>query len=276
MKILLSLKRVADLDRADRLRATGAGDDLDTTALDWQINPFDLHALEAALRLTEDGRTPRRRLGEVVVATLGPEEADTSLRNALGLGADRAVRVAVTDDALDGRLVSKALARLVAEERPDLVLLGKQTVDGDSGQVGQRLGTLLDWPVASFAVALRETDDGLVVERQVDGGLLRVHVQLPAVVTVDLAIVGPGAVRSRATGSAFEYGEGVRFPSLLAARQAQHKPLVVRHLDELVPPGDLGVRRVRAAVAPPRPRGQRVESVEELVARLADEARVLR
>jgi len=276
VKILLSLKRVAELDRADRLRATTAGDDVDASALEGQTNPFDLHALEAALRLTEDGRAPRRRLGEVVVATLGPEGADVSLRNALALGADRAIRVTTNDEVLDGRLVSKALARLVAEEHPDLVLLGKQTVDGDSAEVGPRLGALLDWPVASFAVAIGEDDDGLVVVRQVDGGRRRIHLRLPAVVTVDLAVVGPNAVRSRATGPAFEYGEGVRFPSLLAARQAQHKPLAVRRLDELVSPAELAVRRVRAGVTPRRPPGQRVGSVEELVARLADEAGVLR
>jgi len=276
VKILVPLERVPDLDRADRLAVTATGDELDLSALERQTNPFDLHALEAALRLTEDGRAPRQRLGEVVVVTLGPEDADVSLRNALGLGADRAVRVTAAEAALDGRLVAKALARLVGEERPDLVLLGKQAVDGDGCQVGQRLGALLDWPVASFAIGLEQTDDGLIAALQVDGGVRRLRLRLPAVVTVDLAIVGPAAVRSLATGHGFEYGEGVRFASLLSTRQAQRKPLAVRRLDELVDSLALGVRRVGAGVAPGRRRGRRVESVEELVACLADEARVLR
>ncbi|MBN2191525.1 MAG: electron transfer flavoprotein subunit beta/FixA family protein [Polyangiaceae bacterium] len=275
MKILVSLKRVADPDHADQIRPSAGGDAIDTTGLEWTLNPFDHYALEAALRLTEDGRAPKQRLGEVVVISLGPADTDVRLRNALAAGADRAIRVETTDEDLDGRLVARVLAAVVAEERPDLVLLGKQAADGDSNQVGQRLGELLDWPVAPFAVAIREDSRGLVVDRLVDGGLLRIRIGLPAVVTVDLAIVGPSAVRSHATDPSHQYQEGVRFASLLAVRQALKKPLVVRPLSALVADLSLGVRRVRATVAPRRQRGRRVESAAELVSCLVEEAKVL-
>lgn len=273
MKILVPLKRVADPEQAAQLQERDG--ELDPSGLEAVMNPFDLHALEAALRLTEDGREPRSRRGEVLVVTLGPATTEPRLRNALATGADRALRIEAEDAALDGGLVARALARLVEEERPDLVLMGKQTVDGDNNQVGQRLGTLLDWPVAPFAVGLAESPPDLVADCLVDGGLLRLRLRLPAVVTVDLAIVGPQRVRSAATDPSFAYGDGVRFAPLLAVRRAQQKPLVVRPLAELVPEAHVGVVRTRAGLTPRRPPGERVASVAELVTRLADEAKVI-
>ena len=147
MKIFVALKRVADPDNANKVKIPADGGKIDTSGLEWKPNPFDEYALEAALRLTEDGKKQKKRLGEVVVATFGPKDTETTLRAALATGADRAIRVEANDDELDGLVVAKALKALVEAEKPDLVLMGKQAVDGDTNQVGQILAELLDCDV---------------------------------------------------------------------------------------------------------------------------------
>src|SRR4029079_17464126 len=127
---------------------------------------------------TEDGKTPKVRAGEVVVVTFGPKETETTLRAALATGADRAIRVDATDDKLDGHLVARSLKALVEREKPDLVLMGKQAVDGDSNQVGQILAELLDWPMATFAATIREEAGALLVGREVDGGVVPLRAKL--------------------------------------------------------------------------------------------------
>src|SRR5690606_27859612 len=135
----------------------------------------------------------------VVVVTLGPTEADTSLRSALATGADRAIRVNATDDQLDGRLVAKALAAVVAKESPDLILMGKQAVDGDNNYVGQALAELLDYPMATFAATIAAEAGSMLVSREVDGGTATLRLRLPALITVDLRIVAPESVYSEQT-----------------------------------------------------------------------------
>src|SRR5262249_6055633 len=163
----------------------------ETTGLEWKPNPFDEYALEAALRLTENGQSPKVRAGSVTVVTFGPKEAEQTLRAALATGADKAIRVDATDDKLDGDLVARALKTLVERAKPDLVIMGKQAVDGDSNQVGQILAELLDWPMATFAATIREQPASLLVDREIDGGVVTLRVQVPAVITVDLRIVAP-------------------------------------------------------------------------------------
>src|ERR1700748_2629988 len=119
VKILVPLKRVADPHNANKVKIPASGEKIETTGLEWKPNPFDEYALESALRLTENGKAPKQRLGEVIVVTLGPKECEQTLRAALATGADRAIRVDTTDDALDGRLVALALKNLVATEKPD-------------------------------------------------------------------------------------------------------------------------------------------------------------
>ena len=199
MKILVALKRVADPDNANKVKIPASGDKVDTTGLEWKPNPFDEYALEAALRLTEDGKNPKARIGEVVVVTFGPKETETTLRAALATGADRAIRVDTTDDKLDGDLLARALKTLVEKEKPDVVIMGKQAVDGDANQAGQILAELLDWPMATFAATIREEAGALLVGREVDGGVAVLRVKLPAVVTVDLRIVAPNSVFSLKT-----------------------------------------------------------------------------
>jgi electron transfer flavoprotein beta subunit len=275
VKILVALKRVSDPDNANKIKVTAGGNAVDTTGLEWKVNPFDEYALEAALRLTENGKAPKQRIGEVVVVTLGPKECEQTLRAALATGADRAIRVDTTDEALDGRLVAHALKALVAAEKPDVVLLGKQAVDGDSNQVGQRLAELLDWPMATFAATIREENGALLVSREVDGGVATLRVGLPALVTVDLRIVSPTSVYSVHTDPAHKYPEGVRFAPLPAIMAAKKKPLDVKTLADLVPGATLGSRTFKFEKPPARSAGVKVKDVAELVDKLVNTAKVV-
>jgi electron transfer flavoprotein beta subunit len=275
VKILVALKRVADPDNANKVKIPPSGDKVDTSGLEWKINPFDEYALEASLRLTENGKTPKQRLGEVVVVTLGPKETETTLRSALATGADRAIRVEANDDQLDGRLVSLALKKLVDEEKPDAVVMGKQAVDGDTNQVGQLLAELLDWPQATFAATIREEQGGLLVGREVDGGVLNVRMKFPCLVTVDLRIVSPTSVYSLKTEPSFKYNDGVRFAALPAIMAAKKKPLVIKGLNDLVGGATLTTRYVKFEPPPQRKAGIKVKDVQELVQRLSAEAKVI-
>jgi electron transfer flavoprotein beta subunit len=269
VKVLVALKRVADPDHADRIRVPATLDRIDTSLLESKVNPFDHYALEAALRLTENAAAPKQRLGDVLAVTLGAADTEARLRHALATGATRALRIDARDEELDAGLVSRALAALAQAEGVELVLLGKQTVDSEGGQVGARVAELLGWPAATNASGILETQPGtLLVDREVDGGVLRVRLTLPAVVTVDLGVVAPRAVRSRHTAPEHAYGEGVRFASLLAARQAQQKPLAVRALAEFVADTALREQYVRYRSTTRRRAGHLCGTVGELAARL--------
>jgi electron transfer flavoprotein beta subunit len=275
VKVLVSLKRVSDPDNANKIKIAANGSAVDTTGLEWKTNPFDEYALEAALRLTENGKAPKQRLGEVVVVTLGPKECEPTLRSALATGADRAIRIDTTDDALDGRLVAHALKSIVLAEKPDLILLGKQAVDGDSNQVGQRLAELCDYPMATFAATIREEQGALLVGREVDGGVLTLRVRLPAVVTVDLRIVAPASVYSLHTDPSHKYGDGVRFAPLPAIMAAKKKPLDTKTLAELAPGVALTTRALKFEKPAARAAGMRIKDVSELVDKLMNVAKVL-
>jgi electron transfer flavoprotein beta subunit len=274
VKILVPLKRVADPDNANKVKVTSGK--VDTTGLENKPNPFDDYAVETALRLTENGTNPKARLGEVVVVTFGPKDAETTLRGALATGADRAIRVDATDDQLDGDLVARALKTLIEQEKPDLVLLGKQTVDSDSNQVAQLVAEYLGWPLASFAGSIKsEADKALVVGREVDGGTLNVKVTLPAVVSVDLRIVAPTSVVGAQTPAIHKYPEGVRFAALMAIMAAKKKPLVEVKLADLASDTALKIKYVGAELPPARKAGIKVKTVNELVGKLKTEAKVL-
>lgn len=276
MKILVPLKRVADPANHNKVKIPASADKVDTAGLEWQINPFDLYALETALRLTEDGKAPKVRVGEVIALTLGPVETETNLRSALATGADRAIRVDTTDDALDGRLVALAIKKIVEEEKPDVVIMGKQVVDGENNYVGQAVAEMLDWPMATFAATLKEEAGGLLVGREVDGGVSTLRVKFPAVITVDLRIVAPDSVYSSKTAAGFKYPyEEVRFAPLPAIMQAKKKPLAVKKLADLVGSAALTSKYVRFEAPPGRKAGVKVKDVAELVQKLATEAKVI-
>jgi electron transfer flavoprotein beta subunit len=275
VKILVPLKRVADPDNANKVKVAPGGAKVETTGLEWKPNPFDEYAVETALRLTENGATPKARLGEVIVVTFGLKDAEATLRQALATGADRAIRVDAADDQLDGDVVARALKALVDKEKPDLVLLGKQQVDGDSNQVGQLLAEYLGWPQATFAGSIKsEADKALVVGREVDGGTIKLKVTLPAVVSVDLRIVASHSVQSAASPN-HAYAEGVRFAALMAIMAAKKKPLVEMKLSDLAADGAAKIKYTSFELPPARKAGVKVKTVAELVTKLKTEAKVL-
>ncbi len=276
MKILVALKRVADPDNANKVKIPAGGERVDTTGLEWKPNPFDEYALEAALRLTENGQAPKPRTGEVTVVTFGPKETETTLRSALATGADKAIRVDANDDALDGDLVARALTALVQKEKPDLLILGKQAVDGDSNQVGQLAAEYLDWPQATFAATIEQEASGsLLVGREVDSGVAKVRLKLPAVITVDLRIVSGTSVYSTKTPRSFKYNDSVRYAKLPDIMAAKKKPLTEMKLTDLVSDTALKVVHGSYQAPPARKAGVKVKDVAELVEKLSKEAKVL-
>ena len=277
MKILVPVKRVADPDNANKGKVSGDGTQVTSEGLEWKVNPFDEYAVEAALRLNENAGT-KESLGETIVASLGPADVQQTLRQPLAMGADKGILVAAEDGELDSVVVAHALAKLVEKEQPDLVLMGKQAVDGDSNTAGQMLAELLGWPMATFAMSIEVTDDGkaLNVGREVDTGVFNVKVQLPAVVTVDLRIVAPGSVKNGVTAADHGYNEGARYASLKGIMQAKKKPI------DQVSLAALGVEQkplvpYTTFELPPARSGSvtYVESVQELVQKLQQDAKVL-
>jgi electron transfer flavoprotein beta subunit len=275
VKVLVAVKRVADPDNLNKIKLSPQGK-VETAGLEPKASPYDEYALEAALRLTENGANTKQRLGEVVVVTFGPKEAEQMLRAMLGTGADRAIRVEATDDALDGDLVARGLKALVEKEKPDLVLLGYQQAENESNEVGQMLAEYLGWPQATFAGSLKSEDDkALVVGREVEGATAQVRVTLPAVVTVLDKIIHPKSVQSKHTAATHAYPDGVRFAALMAIMAAKKKPLAELKLAELAPDTALKVTYGAAEMPPKRAAGVKVKDVKELVTKLKTEAKVI-
>jgi electron transfer flavoprotein beta subunit len=273
VKILVTAKRVPNPEQKLKI----AGGQIDLAAASWQVNTFDEYAVETALRLTEKGKGGARE-GEVVVVSVGPKDVDKQLRGILAMGADRGLIVVADDAALDADAVARVLKAVVDREKPDLVVLGKQTVDGDSNQVGQILAGLLGWPQATFLATVVLAKDGksATVTREIDAGVEEKRVRLPAVLTVDLRIVGKKAVRNEAlAGPDAEWDDSQRYASLkgiMAAKKKEIKELALAELGVTAAP----LMKVRAYEAPPgRKAGTKVASVEELVAKLHNEAKVI-
>jgi electron transfer flavoprotein beta subunit len=275
VKILVTAKRVPDPEQKVKFK----GNVIDQSAVNWQLNQFDEYAVETALRLTEAGSGGARPGpgggDEVIVVSIGPKEVQQQLRSTLAMGADKAVLVEGNDDALDAEIVARTIEKLVATHKPDVVIMGKLAADSESNDVGQRLAGYLGWPQATFACTVEATDGGkaLLVGREVDAGVEVKKVTLPAVVTVDLRIVAPEAVKSGKAGAA--YAEGPRYASLKGIMAAKKKPIEETSLAAL---GITVQQRVKVSAieAPPaRKAGIKVQSVEELVGKLHNEAKVL-
>ncbi|HNI60169.1 MAG TPA: electron transfer flavoprotein subunit beta/FixA family protein [Pseudomonadota bacterium] len=273
MKILVTAKRIPDPTQKLKLKDNA----LDLSGANWQLNQFDEYAVEAALRLTEDGANQAVRQGQVTVASLGPADVATQLRSALAMGADKAIRIEAKDEELDASVVAKALAKIVQRDQPDLVLMGKLAADNEGNDVGQRLAAILGWPQATFACSIQVTDGGkaVIVGREVDAGVELKKVRLPAVVTVDLRIVSPHAVKNGRTAPTFAYGEGPRYATLKGIRAAKDKPLEQLQLAQLgVAPG-AKTKVLKVEMPPARQAGKKVGSVAELVEKLNKEAKVI-
>jgi electron transfer flavoprotein beta subunit len=277
VKILVPVKRVADPDNANKVKVSADASAVTSDGLEWKPNPFDEYAVEAALRLNENA-PKNEKLGETIVASIGPSEVQQTLRQALAMGADRAILVDAQDKDLDTLVVARALKALVDAEKPDLVLMGKQTVDGDSNAVGQTLAELLGWPIATFAMSISTTDGGktLSVGREVDTGVLTVGITLPAIVTVDLRIVASGSVKNGVTPADHKYNEGARYASLKGIMQAKKKPIDAKKLGDLGVDTAVSTKYVKFELPPARSGSVVfVETVDELITKLRTEKKAI-
>jgi electron transfer flavoprotein beta subunit len=253
VKVLVAFKRVIDPDA--RIKLTADGSAVNTESVEYKANPFCENALEAALQIAEEHDA------EVVIVTIGGDDTDQTIRAGLAMGAARAIRVEVEDQDLDSDLAARILAAVYKEEGDvDLFILGKQAVDGDNNQVGQLLAEYLGLPQACFASAITIDEDAseAVVTREVDGGLETIAITLPGVITADLRLNTP------------------RYAKLPDIMKARRKTIAVMDLDDLgVDDTALKIEVVRLEEPPKRQAGALVESVDELVAKLKNEARVL-
>jgi electron transfer flavoprotein beta subunit len=276
VKILVPVKRVSDPDNANKVKVAADGKTVTTEGLEWKPNPFDEYAVETALRLNENAKGTDK-LGETVVVTFGPKDAAQTLRQALAMGADRGILVEADDGKLDSLVVARALKAIVEKEKPDVVLMGKQAVDGDSNATGQMLAELLGWPMATFAMSIKTSDGGktISVGREVDTGVLTVKVQTPAVITVDLRIVSPKAVQNGVTPADHEYADGARYASLKGIMQAKKKPIAEQTLASLGIDATPGTNYLKFELPPARKAGVVVDSVDALIGKLKNEAKVI-
>ncbi|MEO1468020.1 MAG: electron transfer flavoprotein subunit beta/FixA family protein [Pseudomonadota bacterium] len=253
MKVLVPVKRVIDYNVKVRVKADNSGVDLANVKM--SMNPFDEIAVEQAIRLREAGQA-----SEIVAVSIGVAKAQETLRTALAMGADRAILVQAADSPetdIEPLAVAKILKAVIEAEGPGLVLAGKQAIDNDLNATGQMLAALLGWAQATYASALEVGEGEATVTREVDGGLQTVKVTLPAIVSVDLRLNEP------------------RYASLPNIMKAKKKPL------ETKTPADFGVdvtprlSVVSVTEPPARQAGVKVGSVDELIAKLKDEAGVL-
>jgi electron transfer flavoprotein beta subunit len=242
MKILVPVKRVIDYNIKARVKADQSG--IDLTNVKMSMNPFCEIAVEEAVRLREKGVAE-----EVVVVSIGPAQAQDTLRTAMAIGADRALLIQ-TDADLQPLAVAKLLKAVVDEEKPDLVLMGKQAIDGDNNAAGQMLAALLDWPQATFASKVEIAGGKAKVTREVDGGLQTIEATLPAVVTVDLRLNEP------------------RYASLPNIMKAKKKPLDIKPADSYGVDVAPRLKVLKVSEPPKRAAGIKVASAAELVAKL--------
>lgn len=253
MKVLVPVKRVIDYNVKVRVRADGTGVDLANVKM--SMNPFDEIAVEEAIRLKEKGIVI-----EVIIVSIGVKQNQETLRNALAMGADRAILIEATADVhndIEPLSVAKLLAAVVKEEAPSLVIAGKQAIDNDMNATGQMLAALLGWSQATFASELVIEGEAAKVTREVDGGLQVITVKLPTIITVDLRLNEP------------------RYASLPNIMKAKSKPITVKtHTDYGI---DVSPRLAVIKTSEPAGRnaGVRVGSVDELLAKLKDEAGVI-
>lgn len=249
MKVLVPVKRVVDYNVKVRVKSDGTGVDIANVKM--SMNPFDEIAVEEATRLKEKGVVT-----EIIAVSVGPTQAQETLRTAMAIGADRGILVETADE-VQPLAVAKILKALVDKEKPDLIILGKQAIDDDSNQTGQMLAALADLPQATFASKVEVADGGVKVTREVDGGLETLKLSLPAVVTTDLRLNEP------------------RYVTLPNIMKAKKKPL------DVTKPADLGVdvtprlKTLKVSEPPKRSAGIKVPDVATLVSKLKNDAKVL-
>ena len=249
MKILVAVKRVIDYNVQVRVKEDNTGVVTDNVKM--STNPPDDNAIEEAVKIKEAGKAT-----EVVAVSVGEEKAQETVRKALAVGADRGILVKA-DGILEPLAVSKLLQKIVEKEKPDLVFMGKQAIDDDCNQTGQMLSALLNWPQATFASKIEVKDKKLEVTREIDEGLETIEINVPAIVTCDLRLNEP------------------RYASLPNIMKAKKKPLETITTDDLGVDASPRLTTLKVANPPEREAGVKVESVDELVDKLKNEAKVI-
>ncbi|NRA61485.1 MAG: electron transfer flavoprotein subunit beta/FixA family protein [Psychrobium sp.] len=249
MKILVPIKRVVDYNVKVRVKSDNT--DVDLSNLKMSINPFCEIAVEEAVRLKEAGIA-----SEVIVVSIGEKACQEQIRTALALGADRGIQIE-TSEKVQPLTVAKLLHKVVEQEQPQIVLLGKQTIDGDNNQTGQMLAALAGMPQGTFASEVKVDGDKVHVTREVDGGLVTVALSLPAVVTTDLRLNEP------------------RYASLPNIMKAKRKPIVVTTPEELGVDVSSNIEVLKVESPASRSAGIMVASVDELIDKLRNEAKVI-
>ena len=249
MKILVAVKRVIDYNVQIRVKEDGSGVHTDNVKM--STNPPDDNAVEESVKLKESGKVK-----EVVAVTIGEEKAQETVRKALAVGADRGIHVKA-DSYIEPLGIAKILKKVVEKEKPDMVFLGKQAIDDDCNQTGQMLAAMLNWPQATFSSKVSLKDKSMEIVREIDEGLETIEVNLPAVVTCDLRLNEP------------------RYASLPNIMKAKKKPIEQINASDLEVDTDPRIVHIKIEEPPKRKAGIKVSSVEELVQKLKNEAKVI-
>ena len=249
MKILVPIKRVIDPYVSIRVKSDNTGVETDNVKM--SMNPFCEIAVEEAIRLKEAGKAE-----EIIVVSVGNQSCQETIRTALAMGADRGIHVLI-DQTVEPLSIAKILSKIIDDEKPGLVISGKQAIDGDNNQTGQMLAALLDMPQATFASELKIDGDNAIVTREIDGGLQTINISLPAVVTTDLRLNEP------------------RYASLPNIMQAKKKDLSIQNVSDFGIDVTNRTTTLSVELPPTREAGVMVDTVEELVEKLKNEAKVI-
>ena len=249
MKLLVTVKRVIDYNVQIRVKADGSGVEKDNVKM--SMNPPDENAVEEALRIKEAGKAD-----EIIILTIGNDKAQETIRTALAMGADRGIHIK-TDNDLEPLAISKIISKVAEEEKPSIILMGKQAIDDDSNQTGQMTSALLNWPQATFASKIEIDGQNAIVTREIDEGLERIKVSIPFVASCDLRLNEP------------------RYASLPNIMKAKKKPIDTKEASSLGINIEPRIEQIKVEEPPVRQKGIMVNDVAELVQKLKHEAKVI-
>ena len=249
MKLLVTVKRVIDYNVQIRVKADGSGVEKDNVKM--SMNPPDENAVEEALRIKEAGKAD-----EIIILSVGNDKAQETIRTALAMGADRGIHIK-TDNDLEPLAISKIISKVAEEEKPSIILMGKQAIDDDSNQTGQMTSALLNWPQATFASKIKIEGQNAIVTREIDEGLERIKVSIPFVASCDLRLNEP------------------RYASLPNIMKAKKKPIETKEASSLGINIEPRIEQIKVEEPPVRQKGIMVSDVAELVQKLKHEAKVI-
>ena len=249
MKLLVTVKRVIDYNVQIRVKADGSGVEKDNVKM--SMNPPDENAVEEALRIKEAGKAD-----EIIILSVGNDKAQETIRTALAMGADRGIHVKTEND-LEPLAISKIISKVAEEEKPSIILMGKQAIDDDSNQTGQMTSALLNWPQATFASKIEIDGQNAIVTREIDEGLERIKVSVPFVASCDLRLNEP------------------RYASLPNIMKAKKKPIDTKDASSLGINIEPRIEQIKVEEPPVRQKGIMVSDVAELVQKLKHEAKFI-